>query len=44
MRKGYFTAADLGKKLEIVYEDQDFKMYRDLVWKYIQDAKFEKGK
>lgn len=43
VRKGYFTVPELRKRLEIAYEDQDFRMYHDLVWKYIQEAKSEKG-
>jgi hypothetical protein len=44
VRQGYYSAADLKRKLEIAYEDQDFKMYGDLIWKYIQDARPEKGR
>ena len=43
VRKGYFSAADLNRKLEIVYNDKDFKIYRDLIWRYIKEAKREKG-
>jgi hypothetical protein len=44
VRKGYFTIEALKKKLDITYHRPEFKMYRDLVWKYIQEAKPEKGK
>lgn len=44
VRKGHFTATELKKKLEISYQDEDFRMYRDLIWKYIQEAKPEDGR
>ena len=43
VRKGYFSATDLQKKLEILYKDKDFKIYHDLIWRYINEAKREKG-
>lgn len=43
VRNGYFSAADLQKNLEIAYKHPDFKMYHDLIWKYIKEAKRETG-
>jgi hypothetical protein len=43
VRKGYFTPASLKHKLEITFKDSDFKMYGDLIWKYINEAKKEEG-
>lgn len=43
VRKGYFSSADLHQKLEIAYKDRDFKLYHDQVWKYIDEARKEKG-
>src|SRR4051812_14200605 len=43
VRQGYYTAADLKKKLLISFKDRAFKMYHDVIWKYIQEAKPEKG-
>lgn len=42
VRHGYFTAKELEQKLEIVLEDRDFDVYRELIWKYINDAEREK--
>jgi hypothetical protein len=44
VRKGYFSAHQLMDKLKIDYKDPDFKLYGDLIWRYIKDAKMEKGK
>ena len=41
VRKGYFSAETLQRKLSIVYKDTDFKMYHDQIWKYITEAKKE---
>lgn len=38
VRKGYFTAAEVKQKLEIVTREQEFRMYVDLIWQYIQEA------
>ena len=38
VRKGYFKPADLQKKLTIRNTDPDLALYRDLIWKYIQQA------
>jgi hypothetical protein len=43
VRKGYFTAQELKKKLQISYEDIDFKISCDLIWKYVNEATKEKG-
>ncbi len=43
VRRGYFTPDQLKQKLDLTYQDQDFKMYRDLIWRYINEAKPEKG-
>jgi hypothetical protein len=43
VRKRYFTVADLKKKLTIKQEEAGFDMYRDLIWRYIREAKPEKG-
>jgi STAS-like domain of unknown function (DUF4325) len=41
VRKGYFTAGALKDKLDIQYHRPEFRMYHDLVWKYIDEAKPE---
>jgi len=41
VRKGYFTVEVLRARLDVKYLDQDFKMYHDLIWKYIKEAKKE---
>jgi len=41
VRKGYYTSGQLAEKLEIRFEDVDFSVYRDLIWKYINEAKME---
>ncbi len=38
VRKGYFSADDLKKKLEIVSDDSIFKSYITEIWGYINDA------
>ena len=39
VRKGYFTADQLQKKLKIECTDPDYAIYRDLIWKYINEAR-----
>ena len=39
VRKKYFTSQDLQKKLTIKNSDPELELYRDLIWKYIKDAK-----
>jgi len=41
VRKGYFTAAQLKKKLHVLSKDKGSRMYHDSIWKHIQDAKKE---
>ena len=43
VRKGYFSAEELSRKLTVAYKDKDFKIYHDLIWKYIKEAKRETG-
>ncbi|HEY8748624.1 MAG TPA: STAS-like domain-containing protein [Tepidisphaeraceae bacterium] len=43
VRGGFFTAEELKKRLTIEYKDEDFKLYHDLIWRYITEAKKEKG-
>jgi len=43
VRKRYFTATDLRNRLTIKQEDPSFETYRELIWRYIQDAEPEKG-
>lgn len=38
VRMGHFDAAQLHKKLSIECRDPDYAMYRDLIWKYIDEA------
>jgi hypothetical protein len=38
VREGHFSKDQLREKLKIVCEDEDFKMYQRLIWKYIDDA------
>lgn len=42
VRKGIITAEELKKKLEITYRNKDFRIYHDLIWKYVSEAKKEK--
>ena len=42
VRKGYFTAEELQKKLNVQFEERGFEMYRNMIWRYIGDAKPEK--
>jgi uncharacterized protein DUF4325 len=42
VREGYFKAQDLEKKLQIKSSDPEYKIYNDLIWKYIKDAKPKK--
>ena len=39
VRKGYQTASDLKKKLSIELTNTDYELYRQLIWKYIAEAK-----
>lgn len=39
VRKGYYTAQQLKKILKIECNDADYSIYRDLVWKYINEAR-----
>jgi hypothetical protein len=43
VREGYFKAAELQSRLKIESADADFGMYRDLIWKYIREAKPRKS-
>jgi hypothetical protein len=42
VREGYFKVADLERKLKIQCLNPDYGLYRDLIWKYIRDAKLKK--
>jgi nitrogen regulatory protein PII len=44
VRKGYYNKDSLSKKLKIKCNDPYFKMYADLIWKYINEAKFGSDK
>jgi hypothetical protein len=39
VREGYFNPAQLKQKLEIRSSNPDFGLYRELIWKYITEAK-----
>ena len=39
VRKGYFRADELKQRLHIECKDPDYLIYRDLIWKYIDEAK-----
>lgn len=39
VREGHFTSEELKKKLELSLKDRDFEVYRNLIWKYISEAK-----
>jgi STAS-like domain of unknown function (DUF4325) len=39
VREGYFNAGDLQKRLKIKCTDPDYTIYRDLIWKYVREAK-----
>ena len=41
VRKGYFTAQQLNDVLTIECKDSDYLIYRDLIWKYINESKPE---
>ena len=41
VRKGYYTAEELKDVLKIECDDPDYAIYRDLIWKYISEAKPE---
>jgi len=41
VRKGYFTEAELRKRLQIVGQDKTLEVIRNLIWSYIHDAKPE---
>ena len=41
VRKGYHTAADLHARLTIECADPAFKLYANLIWKYIDEAAAE---
>ncbi|HEY5910059.1 MAG TPA: STAS-like domain-containing protein [Verrucomicrobiae bacterium] len=43
VRKGYFKAAELHRKLVIRNADPDLALYRDLIWKYIRQAEARKA-
>jgi hypothetical protein len=42
VREGYFDAKALQQKLKIKCADPDYGIYRDLIWKYIREAKATK--
>jgi len=42
VRKGYFTADQLRRKLEIRYTNLLFKLYASQIWTYIDKAKTER--
>ena len=39
VRKGYYSAAQLADVLKIECNDSDFSIYRDLIWRYINEVK-----
>lgn len=39
VREGYFEAHELQKRLTIKCADPDYAIYRDLIWRYIMEAK-----
>ena len=39
VRKGYYTAKQLEEVLKIECGDPDYAIYRDLIWKYINEAR-----
>jgi len=39
VRDDQFDVAELEKKLRIKCDDPDFRFYRDLIWKYIREAR-----
>lgn len=39
VREGYFDAKDLRKRMNVKSYDPDYAIYRDLIWKYIKEAK-----
>jgi hypothetical protein len=39
VRKGYYSADRLEQLLKIEYNDPDYAIYRDLIWKYIKEAR-----
>lgn len=39
VRKGYYTPEQLAGILTIECKDSDFAIYRDLIWKYIKEAR-----
>ena len=41
VRKGYYTPKQLRDGLTIECNDPDYTIYRDLIWKYIDEAKRE---
>src|SRR5882757_7483305 len=41
VRKGYYTSERLNEVLKIECKDPDYMIYRDLIWKYINEAKLE---
>lgn len=43
IREGYFSAKDLNQRLRVKSCDPNYALYRDLIWKYIKEAK-PKGK
>jgi hypothetical protein len=38
VRKGYFSAVELRAKLKIECSSSDYLLYRDLIWKYVDEA------
>jgi hypothetical protein len=38
VRKKYYNAADLHSRLTIEYADPAYKLYSNLIWKYIDEA------
>jgi hypothetical protein len=39
VREGYFDFKDLQSRLNIKSRDSDFRIYHDLIWKYIREAR-----
>ncbi len=38
VRLGHYTARELQNKIVIELEDQDYNLYRNLIWRYIESA------
>lgn len=44
VKYGYTTAEELLSKLDIVYNNADFEFYRDKIFQYIREAKYNSEK